>query len=82
MIETVEGDVILFPAFFRNAKNLYRVCLKEREYIITLTYAVMNTSEREREKNITLLEKKKNQHILENRHQKKIVCDLFYMHEK
>ena len=61
MIETVEGDVILFPAFFRNAKNLYRVCLKEREYIITLTYAVMNTSEREKEKKktITLLEKKK-----------------------
>lgn len=58
MIETVEGDVILFPAFFRNAKNLYRVCLKEREYIITLTYAVMNTSEKEK-KNITLLEKKK-----------------------
>ena len=63
MIETVEGDVILFPAFFRNAKNLYRVCLKEREYIITLTYAVMNTSEREREKNITLLEKKKKKHF-------------------
>lgn len=81
MIETVEGDVILFPAFFRNAKNLYRVCFKEREYIITLTYAVMNTSEREREKNITLLEKKKTL-FREQTYKNKIICDLFYMHEK